>query len=100
MFTIIELRDDILLVEILKHTKLSWKFWKYFERSTRLDQVKNEIKLLESKIIESCQDAHESSVELSEPTESFHYTYEYEIIESKEAEYSTDEFQPFKIVMS
>lgn len=45
----------ILLAEVLEHTKLSWKIWKYFERNNRLNEVKQNIERSEIIATSYCQ---------------------------------------------
>jgi hypothetical protein len=47
-------QDLVMLSEVLEHTKLSWTFWKYFERKNRLDEITKEIDLIESRDIDDC----------------------------------------------
>lgn len=54
-------KNKILLTVVLEYTKISWKFWTYFGRSSRLTEVKDEMKLFEIRGVESCRGKIEPS---------------------------------------
>lgn len=50
--------NKILLLEVLEYTRVSWKFWKYFERNSRYKILKNQLNFQESYAINYCQGNH------------------------------------------
>lgn len=65
-------QNKILLTQVLEHTKISWKFWKYFERKTRLNEVHDEIKQFEVRAEKTCtgeEDTLDTVIDSEESTE-------------------------------
>lgn len=50
--------NKILLLEVLEYTRMSWKFWKYFERNSRYKILENQLSFQESYAINYCQGNH------------------------------------------
>lgn len=47
-------QQSSLLIGVVEHSKVSWKFWKYFVRSNRLDRVKDEVAAIEHETLKMC----------------------------------------------
>ena len=58
--------NSVLLSEVLKHTKISWKFYKYFERKVRLTEIEQQLERIEKQAIESCGGNAETSDEVED----------------------------------
>ena len=56
--------NTVLLSETLKHTKISWAFWRYFERKIRLSEVEQQLDRIEKQAIENCKGNTETSDEV------------------------------------
>lgn len=52
--------NKILLTQVLGYSKISWKFWKYFERNSRLTEVKEEMHIFEKEAEEKCRGEDET----------------------------------------
>lgn len=48
-------RSKVLLLEVLDFKRISWTFWKYFERSSRFHDYQNELNFQESFAINVCR---------------------------------------------
>lgn len=70
VFAKLKLQDfftkKVLLSEVLKHTKISWKFYRYFERKVRLTEVEQQLDRIEKQAIESCGGNTENSDEVED----------------------------------
>jgi hypothetical protein len=53
--------NKILLLEVLEYTRMSWKFWKYFERNSRYKILENQLNFQESYAINYCQGNHKQN---------------------------------------
>jgi hypothetical protein len=47
--------QKLLLLEIVDYSKISWKFWKYFERSEHYKVLSENLKEMEEKAFEHCK---------------------------------------------
>ncbi|KAL7023669.1 hypothetical protein ACKWTF_012729 [Chironomus riparius] len=50
--------NRILMLEVLEYTRISWKFWKYFERNSRYKNLEHQLSFQESYAINYCQGNH------------------------------------------
>ena len=46
------------MLEVLEYTRISWKFWKYFERNSRYTNLEHQLSFRESYAINYCQGNH------------------------------------------
>jgi hypothetical protein len=50
--------NKMLLLEVLDYTRISWKFWKYFERNSRYKNLESQLSFQESYAVNYCQGNH------------------------------------------
>lgn len=50
-------KNEIYLAEVLEHTKISWKFWMYFGRKSRLIDIETKKTVAEKLNYESCKNS-------------------------------------------